>query len=106
MNNKFSDMRQILICYALAAEESESYHDGLGSDLVPRFSAKVQTLPGISVSRKIQALAYLLDNQLETISKLLNILDPDIENTKEEAFAALQMAITAMSVNYQNGNNE
>ena len=115
MTNKFTDMRDILVAYALAAEESEAYDDG-ESDHVTRFAAKVQTMMGMSMSRKIQALCYLLDNQLgavATVATANNALQHRIhpsENfddvSKEDAFAALQMAITAQSVNYQNGDNK
>ncbi len=107
--NKFDDMRSVLICFADAMEQD------LG---VMGFATKVQVLMGMSDNRKIQALCYLFDNLLQTNASLTTILQQangdeqfDFEGnvisvTKEDAFAALQMAITAMAHNYQNGTNE
>lgn len=106
MSNHYSDMRDILICFAYAAEEND------GESNVEMFSAKVQTLMGMSVSRKIRALCYLFDvmlkNQSAAVEALMNHLDPDNTDgfNQEQAFTALQMAITAAAANYQNGNNQ
>lgn len=102
MTNKFSDMRDILMCYGDAQDEE------LGT---VGFAAKVQTLMGLSVSRKIQALCYLFDNLLQTNADLVTALQEHFEmetpvTTKEDAFTALQMAITYQAANYQNGTNE
>lgn len=99
MTHPIEDQVAILRCYGQAAEE-------YGDTNVMAFSAKVQTMMGMSVSRKIQALCYLFDNLLATNAKLTTLAeqlqatihdeDPITHQvTKEDAFAALQMAITA-----------
>lgn len=100
MANYFDDMRDILICYSEAEGNSAM------------FSANVQRLMGKNPNRKIHALCLLFDNLLNTQAQLTTALQDahstlydDVQHppvTKEEAFTALQMAITAMAANYQN----
>lgn len=101
-------MRDILVCYADSTDE-----DNEPNVLV--FSTKVQTMMGVSANRKIQALCYLFDNLLATNAQLATALKTNMASeefgedslvTKEDAYTALQMAITAMAANYQNGDGE
>ena len=99
MANPFDDMRNICIAYSEAEGNSA------------KFAQLTKSMMGMSADRKIHALCLLFDNLLNTQAGLTTALNDANEHndgpilppvTKEDAFTALQMAITAMAHNYQN----